>query len=110
MDPHDPTARPSLAPRVIWGTHAALVLLVGAFVLAAASADVVGANIGLGLGLFALGALGAPWTIPALLDGTLSLDSSTYVLTAVAGTLANVALHAAAWLWWTRRRRAGSGH
>lgn len=92
-----------------WRAHAVLVALVVAFALAAAVNDPPDANIGLGLALLALGALGAPWSLPVLLAESTSLDSVLYVTVAVAGALLNLVLHALARRWWSARGGRGAG-
>lgn len=108
----DPDRRPTRSvgrtvARCLWWSHLLLVVLVGGFTLMTTTGAQDDANIGLGLGLMALGGLGLPWTLPVVsgtLDGGLSLDSPTYVLVVVAGTLLNLALHAGALRLWDRLR------
>ena len=80
----------------------------GGYIALSALSSTPDANIGLGLGLFALGAMGAPWTLPVLLDERLSLDSGLFVAVAIGGAMLNLILHATVWGWLkvrSRRRR-----
>jgi hypothetical protein len=66
------------------------------------------ANIGLGVGLLALGALGAPWTLPLLPSNDLTVDSGLFFAVAACGAALNLALHAVApgrWREWISRHR-----
>ncbi|MCY7286816.1 MAG: hypothetical protein LH624_00810 [Cryobacterium sp.] len=62
------------------------------------------ANIGFGLGLFALGGMGAPWSLPVLLNQQISLDSALFVRSSSGGALLNLILHAFVSRWWNARR------
>lgn len=62
------------------------------------------ANIGLGIGLLGLGALGLPWTQPALASHSVSIDTWPYVAASLGGLALNLVLHALAW-WLAGKRR-----
>ncbi len=49
-----------------WLAHGILLALVVGYIGLSALQGTPDANIGLGLGLLAMGALGAPWTLPVL--------------------------------------------
>lgn len=91
------------AARYLWRAHAALLFLVAAFTLVSAIDNPPDANIGLGLGLFALGGLGAPWSLPVLLDDQMMLDSWVYVGVATVTAILNLLIHAGLVRWWTNR-------
>ena len=74
--------------------HAAVVVLVTGFIGLSAWHGTPDANIGLGLGLLALGVLGAPWTLPLLVSDELTLDSGVFLAVAAGGAALNLALHA----------------
>lgn len=101
MDNH--SVRPGA--RFLWWTHVTVLALVGGYIALSALFSTPDANIGLGLGLLMLGALGAPWTLPALLADRLTLDSGPFVVLAIVGALLNLALHAAVSHW--RGKREG---
>ena len=52
------------------------------------------ANIGLGLGLLALGAMGAPWSVPLFMSERMTLDSGLFVAVATGGAMFNLVVHA----------------
>lgn len=79
-----------------WLAHAALVVLVTGYTGLSALQSTPDANIGLGLGLLALGVLGAPWTLPLLLSNVVTLDSGSFLAVAASGAALNLALHALA--------------
>ncbi len=51
-----------------WRAHAALLGLIGGYVGLSAAQSTPDANIGLGLGLLALGVAGAPWSMPPFMS------------------------------------------
>ncbi len=71
---------------------------------AALAAHVVVIGVGLGIGLLGLGALGLPWTQPALANHSVSIDSRPYVAAALGGLTLNLVLHALAWRLSGKRR------
>jgi hypothetical protein len=90
-----------------WIAHAFLLALVVGYIGLSAVQSTPDANIGLGLGLIALGALGAPWTLPVLMSDEVALDSGLFLAVAAGGAAFNLALHAAALGRW--RQRSGRG-
>lgn len=79
-----------------WLAHAVLVALVVGYIGLSALQGTPDANIGSGLGLLALGVLGAPWTLPFLLSNEVTLDSGLFLAVAATGAALNLALHALA--------------
>jgi hypothetical protein len=77
-----------------WLAHALVVALVVGYIGLSALLGTPDANIGLGLGLLALGTLGAPWTLPLLMSEEVTLDSGLFLAIAAGGTALNLALHA----------------
>ncbi len=90
--------------RYLWRAHAALLALVGGYTASCAFIFTTpDANIGLGLGLSALGAMGAPWTLPIFWDEQLTFDSGLFVVGSTGGAMLNLVLHAVVSRWWIAR-------
>lgn len=87
-----------------WWAHVAILVLVAGFIGLSLWQSTPDANIGLGLGMLTLGAMGLPWTLPILWHDGVTTDSALFVVVAVGGALLNVLLHALAW-----RHRSGRG-
>ena len=102
-----PPARPR--PRYLLGAHAALLTFVGGYTAYCAFVfHTPDANIGLGLGLDALAAIGTPWTLPVVSNAHLTSDSTPFVAVAAGGAVLNLVLHVAVSSWW--RARAARRH
>lgn len=85
--------------------HAILLALVVGYIGLSALQGTPDANIGLGLGMLALGALGAPWTLPLLGSDDVTVDSGLFLAVAACGAALNLALHAVAVGRWRERCR-----
>lgn len=79
-----------------WLAHGILLALVVGYTGLSALQGTPDANIGLGLGLLALGALGAPWTLPLLMFDDITVDSGLFLVVAACGAALNLTLHAVA--------------
>lgn len=77
-----------------WRAHAALLCLVGGYIGMSATQTTPDANIGLGLGLLALSAMSAPWSVPLLMSDRMSVDSGLLVAVATGGAMVNLVIHA----------------
>lgn len=86
-----------------WLAHAVLLALVIGYIGLSALQGTPDANIGLGLGLLALGALSAPWTLPLLMFDEVTLDSGLFLAVAAAGAALNLTLHAVALGMWREK-------
>lgn len=97
-------SRSRSAGRRLWWAHVAALVLVSGYIGLSLLQSTPDANIGLGLGLLALSAMGLPWTLPVFWHDGFTLDSALFAAVATGGALANLLLHAL-----VRRRRAGRG-
>lgn len=79
-----------------WLLHCSLLLLVVAYVGWSALQATPDANIGLGLGVLALGVMGAPWTAPLIVVDDIALGSGLAVAATVFAAALNLVLHALA--------------
>jgi hypothetical protein len=99
-------ARPArLLARILWWTHVGVVAFVVAYAAFSAYHDLPEGNIDLAFALLALGGTALPWSLPVLSQPWFGLDSSHYLVTAIGGTVLNLALHAALQTWLRRRGR-----
>ena len=85
-----------------WRAHLVLLALVLGYAAVSAFRSTPDANIGLGLGLLALGAMGAPWSFVLVGLDRVTVDSWPFVAVAATGAVANLVLHA---LFWARTAR-----
>lgn len=90
-----------------WLAHGILLALVVGYIGLSALQGTPDANIGLGLGLLALGALGAPWTLPLLMSDEVAFDSGLFLAVAACGAALNLTLHAVALGRWRKRFERG---
>ena len=68
-----------------WRGHAALLGLIGGYIGLSAIRHTPDANIGLGLGLLALGVMGAPWSVTLFMYERMTLDSGLFGAVATGG-------------------------
>ena len=86
-----------------WLAHAAALALVAGYIGLSAFHSTPDANIGLGLGLLALGAMGAPWSVPLFMSDGVTVDSGLFLVVATGGAMLNLVLHAVALGRWRDR-------
>ena len=89
-----------------WLTHAAVLALIVAYIGLSILDSTPDANLGLALGVLALGVMGVPWSLPLLMSDRVSVGSAVFVAVAAGGAMLNLVLHGVALRWW-RERRSG---
>ena len=86
-----------------WRGHAALLGLIGGYIGLSAIRHTPDANIGLGLGLLALGVMGAPWSVTLFMYERMTLDSGLFGAVATGGAIFNLVVHAMVLGWRSAR-------
>jgi hypothetical protein len=93
-----------IARYLSWLVHAAVLALIVAYIGLGILDSTPDANLGLALGVLALGVMGVPWSLPLLVSDRVSAGSAVFVAVAAGGAMVNLVLHGVALRWWRERR------